>query len=240
MTAIKTDVAIIGGGLAGATAAAMLGRAGIDTVLIDPNAEHRPEFRCEKLDQSQLALLRLTGLADEVLPQTCIDQDVWIVRYGHLIDRRPGGRAGILYHDLVNAVRGLIPATVRHYRTKATAIDTTDGTPVVRLATGEEISSRVTVLATGLNPGLRAALGVEHHILSPCHSVSLGFDIRPEGRQNFDFPALTYFPDRPDQRLAYLSIFPVRSGMRANLFVYWSLDDQRLQKFRLPHRRLVR
>ena len=31
-----TDIAIIGGGLAGSTAAAMLGRAGIASVLIDP------------------------------------------------------------------------------------------------------------------------------------------------------------------------------------------------------------
>ena len=30
----QTDIAIVGGGLAGSTAAAMLGRAGIDTVLI--------------------------------------------------------------------------------------------------------------------------------------------------------------------------------------------------------------
>ena len=34
-----TDIAIIGGGLAGSTAAAMLGRAGIASVLIDP---HQP------------------------------------------------------------------------------------------------------------------------------------------------------------------------------------------------------
>ena len=34
-----TDIAIIGGGLAGSTAAAMLGRAGISTVLIDPHQD---------------------------------------------------------------------------------------------------------------------------------------------------------------------------------------------------------
>jgi 2-polyprenyl-6-methoxyphenol hydroxylase-like FAD-dependent oxidoreductase len=47
---LATDVAIIGGGLAGATAAAMLGRAGHAAILIEPHAEQRPEFRCEKLD----------------------------------------------------------------------------------------------------------------------------------------------------------------------------------------------
>ena len=39
MTSLTTDVAIIGGGLAGATAAAMLGRAGHDAVLIEPHME---------------------------------------------------------------------------------------------------------------------------------------------------------------------------------------------------------
>jgi 2-polyprenyl-6-methoxyphenol hydroxylase-like FAD-dependent oxidoreductase len=42
-----TDIAIIGGGLAGSTAAAMLGRAGIPTVLIDPHQTYPFDFRVE-------------------------------------------------------------------------------------------------------------------------------------------------------------------------------------------------
>ena len=80
MKNLTTDMAIIGSGLAGATAAAMLGRAGRDAVLIDPHMEQRQEFRCEKLDDSQFALLRLTGLADEMLPHACVDGQVWVVR----------------------------------------------------------------------------------------------------------------------------------------------------------------
>ena len=44
-----TDIAIIGGGLAGSTAAAMLGRAGISAVLIDPHPVYPFDLRCEKL-----------------------------------------------------------------------------------------------------------------------------------------------------------------------------------------------
>ena len=73
MNRLTTDMAIVGAGLAGATAAAMLGRAGHRAILIDPHPEQRQEFRCEKLDDSQLALLRLTGLADDVLPHACVD-----------------------------------------------------------------------------------------------------------------------------------------------------------------------
>ena len=227
-----TDVAIIGGGLAGATAAAMLGRAGIAAVLIDPHAEQRPEFRCEKLDDSQLALLRLTGLADDVLPQACVDGQVWVARYGRLIDRKPSGRAGIMYHNLVNAIRQQVPASVPHIATKVAAISTEARRPLVTLATGEAISPKLAILATGLNPGLRDVLGISRETLSPCHSISIGFDMQPAEGQPFAFPALTVFPERPGQAMAYLTIFPVHGGMRANLFVYWGMDDERLRKFR--------
>ncbi|MGH6755422.1 MAG: FAD-dependent oxidoreductase, partial [Bradyrhizobium sp.] len=232
MTSHKTDVVIIGGGFAGATAAAMLGRAGIETVLIEPHAEKRPEFRCEKLSASQLSLLNLTGLAQDILPETSINQEVWIVRYGRLIDRRPTAAAGFYYHDFVNALNRIIPDSVRHFQTKARRINHDGASPVIELATGEEIISRVAILATGVNPGLRASAGASENILSQCHSISIGFDLSPVGRPSFDFPALTYFPDRPSQSLAYLTLFPVPGAMRANLFVYWSSDDPRLQQFR--------
>lgn len=231
MNNFKTDVAIIGGGLAGATAAAMLGRAGHEAMLIDPHMEQRPEFRCEKLDESQLALLRLTGLADDVLPHASVDGQVWVVRYGRLVDRKPSVRAGIMYHDLVNAVRQQIPAKVRHVATKVTAV-AADARPRITLATGDEIEAKLVIMATGLNPGLRDQLDVQREVLSPCHSISIGFDMKPEGDRPFSFPALTVFPDRPDQSMAYLTVFPVQGGMRANLFVYWGMEDTRLRKFR--------
>ena len=43
------DVAIVGGGLAGSTAAAMLGRAGISAVLIDVHKAYPADFRAEKI-----------------------------------------------------------------------------------------------------------------------------------------------------------------------------------------------
>jgi 2-polyprenyl-6-methoxyphenol hydroxylase-like FAD-dependent oxidoreductase len=63
-----TDVAIVGGGLAGPTAAAMLGRAGVRTMRIDPHPMYPPDLRCEKPDGEQVSILRKTGLANAVLP----------------------------------------------------------------------------------------------------------------------------------------------------------------------------
>src|SRR5215469_15576619 len=63
-----TDIAIIGGGLAGSTAAAMLGRASISTVLVDPHPHYPPDFRVEKLSGAeQVGRFRKTGLAEAVL-----------------------------------------------------------------------------------------------------------------------------------------------------------------------------
>src|SRR4029453_18026342 len=63
-----TDIAIIGGGLAGSTAAAMLGRAGIPTVLIDPHQVYPFDFRVEKISgDEQLDRFYRTGIADSVL-----------------------------------------------------------------------------------------------------------------------------------------------------------------------------
>jgi 2-polyprenyl-6-methoxyphenol hydroxylase-like FAD-dependent oxidoreductase len=63
-----TDIAIIGGGLAGSTAAAVLGRAGILTVLIDPHQVCPFDFRVEKISgDEQLDRFYRTGIADSVL-----------------------------------------------------------------------------------------------------------------------------------------------------------------------------
>ena len=93
----QTDVAIVGGGLAGSMAAAMLGRAGIDAVLIDPHPVYPADFRCEKLDGSQVRILEKTGLADAVLRATTPDREVWVARFGRVVETRPGDQRGIFY-----------------------------------------------------------------------------------------------------------------------------------------------
>src|SRR5437868_14635561 len=100
----RTDVVIAGGGLAGSLAAAMLGRAGIDAVLVDPHPVYPPDFRCEKLDADQLRTLRLTGLDDAVMRASTADSQFWMASFGRLIDKRPGDQRGVLYDTLVNTV----------------------------------------------------------------------------------------------------------------------------------------
>jgi 2-polyprenyl-6-methoxyphenol hydroxylase-like FAD-dependent oxidoreductase len=228
-----TDIAIVGGGLAGSTTAAMLGRAGISAILIDPHPVYPPDFRVEKLSGSQqVERFRKTGIAEAILQAASHDGENWIARLGYLLDKRPSQQYGIMYDALVNAIRAEIPTDIESVFSKVISISASPERQELVLSNGEKISARLVVLANGLNVGLRHQLGIERQIVSACHSISLGFDLVPVGRAAFDFPALTYFSERPSDRIPYLTLFPIGSRMRANLFVYRQLDDPWLQQMR--------
>ena len=228
-----TDIAIIGGGLAGSTAAAMLGRAGIATLLIDPHENYPFDFRVEKLSGgTQVDRLQKTGFADSLLRSTTHDGENWIARSGYLLDKRPSQQFGIMYDALIMAIRAEIPKPADLVYAKVTDVATSDDRQKLTLSNGETISARLVVLANGLNIGLRRNLGIERQIISACHSISIGFDIEPVGRPAFAFPALTYFSERPSGRIPYLTLFAVGNKMRANLFAYREADDPWLREMR--------
>ena len=228
-----TDIAIVGGGLAGSTTAAMLGRAGISAILIDPHPVYPSDFRVEKLSGiEQIERFRKTGIAEATLRAATHDSENWIARFGYLLDKRPSQQYGMMYDALVNAIRAEIPDSVESIFSKAISISAGPERQKLVLSNAEEISARLVVLANGLNVGLRHQLGIERRIVSACHSISLGFDLVPVGRTAFDFPAMTYFSERPSDRIPYLSLFPIGSRMRANLFTYRRIDDPWLQQMR--------
>jgi 2-polyprenyl-6-methoxyphenol hydroxylase-like FAD-dependent oxidoreductase len=228
-----TDIAIIGGGLSGSIAASMLGRAGISTVLIDPHESYPPDFRVEKLSgHVQVERFLKTGIAESVLRRATFAGENWIARFGRLLDKAPSRQFNILYDSLVNAVRDEIPATVERICAKALAVETSPERQKITLSNDETISARLVVLANGLNVGLRHQLGIARKVVSACHSISIGFDVVPAGRNSFDFPALTYFSERPSDCIPYITLFPIGTRMRANLFVYRGFDDPWLRELR--------
>jgi len=228
-----TDIAIIGGGLAGSTAAAMLGRAGIPTVLIDPHQVYPFDFRVEKISgDEQLDRFYRTGIADSVLRSATHDGENWIARFGYLLDKKPSRQYGIMYDALIGAIRAEIAAPAELIYAKVTDVSTSAERQKLTLSDGEIISARLVVLANGLSVGLRRNLGIERQILSASHSISIGFDMVPVGRAAFEFPALTYFSERVKERAAYVTLFPIGNRMRANLFVYREVDDPWLREMR--------
>jgi 2-polyprenyl-6-methoxyphenol hydroxylase-like FAD-dependent oxidoreductase len=228
----QTDILIAGGGLSGSTAAAMLARAGFHVVLVDPHPTYPADFRCEKLDSSQVQILRKTGLADAVLQAATFDETSSIARMGRLLDTRPGDQHGIMYDVLVNTIRSQIPQTMSQICAKASQISLSSDRQTIELSNGESFSARLVVVANGLNSGLRHRLGMAQQMLSPCHSVMLGFNLIPRGRAKFNFHALTYYSETPADKTAYITLFPVGASMRANFCVYRDMKDPWLRDFR--------
>ena len=146
-----TDIVIAGGGLAGSTAAAMLARAGIDVVLVDPHEVYPPDLRCEKLDGTQVDILRRTGLADAVLRGRHARRRSPGSRASAAWSRkRPGDQYGILYDTLVNTIRAAIPPGAEFIHAKVTAHrDQRGPADASRCRPASEISARLVVLANG-------------------------------------------------------------------------------------------
>src|SRR3954466_16431265 len=120
-----TDIAIIGGGLAGSTPAAMLGRTGIPTVLIDPHQAYPFDFRVEKISgDEQLGRFYQTGIADSVLRSATHDGENWIARFGYLLDKKPSRQFGIMYDALIHAIRAEITHPAELLVGKVTGIST--------------------------------------------------------------------------------------------------------------------
>ena len=221
----ETDIAIVGAGLAGSLAAAMLGRAGHAVTLVDPFERCRPDFRCEKLEEAHVDTLRRAGVLDEVLPAALRYEDVWVARLGRLAEVKPIVEYGVEYSAVVNRLRSLIPRDVPFVQSKVSGLSLTPERQTLTLTSSEQISARLVIGANGVMADLT---GTRREI-SRCHSVSIGFDV---DSVNWPFDALTYFGEEPAQRVAYLTLFPLPSGGRANLFVYRELNDPWIRRLR--------
>jgi len=103
-------------------------------------------------------------------------------------------------------------------QSKVTGIGLSAERQTLNLFGSETVAARLVIGANGVMADM---LGTRRDI-SRCHSVSVGFDVEAA---SWPFEALTYFGEDPAQRVAYLTLFPLPSGWRVNLFVYRELND---------------
>jgi len=225
----ETDVAIVGAGLAGSLAATMLGRAGYAVTLIDPFERARPDFRCEKIERPHANALRKAGVLDDILPFTRRYENIWVARLGRLAEVKPIVEYGIAYGDLVNVIRDLVPGSVDFCRDKITGIKLTPERQLLTTAGGEQVSARLVIGATGLGAGLLERVGMRRRELSKGHSLSIAFDAEAKA---LPFDSLTYFGENPAHRVSYVTLFPLPSGLRVNLFSYHELGDPWVRRCR--------
>ncbi|MGY8707625.1 NAD(P)/FAD-dependent oxidoreductase [Bradyrhizobium sp. 18BD] len=229
---IVADVAIVGGGLAGSLAAAVLARAGHRVALIDKRAVHPDEFRVEKIGGHQLEMFRRLGFIDALANAGCSYDRVLNIREGKVVDVSIGQAYGLPYADLVAMARGQLPDPSNLIVDEVTAIATGGDIQHLALASGRRVEARLVVLATGMAGALGYKLGIKRRVLAERHSVSFGFTIARRDGAPFNFDALTCYGERTADGIDYLSLFPVRAGMRANLFMFRDPTDPVMRDLR--------
>ncbi|QOG20325.1 MULTISPECIES: FAD-dependent oxidoreductase [Bradyrhizobium] len=230
--ATMVDVAIVGGGLAGSLAAAVLARAGHRVTLIDKRAVYPDEFRVEKIGGPQLEMFRKLGFIRGLESVACPYDRVLNIREGKLVDVSVGQAYGLPYADLVAMARGQIPDASSLIVDEVTAISCSDDVQQLELASGRRLKARLVVLATGMAGALGYKLGIKRRVLAAGHSVSFGFTIARRDGAPFDFNALTCYGERTADGVDYLSLFPVQAGMRANLFMFRDPADPVMRDLR--------
>ncbi len=237
----ECDVCIIGAGLAGASLAWALGRAGVRVTIIDARASCPACFKAEKIEPDQAALLRDLDLYPIVSAIAASIRGVDVARGGRAIDHVSISQLGAPYHDMANAVRAALPLNVCCRQGRVVETRLTDERQTVTMADGASTTARLVVLATGAGGGLHDALGVTRQMLSDHHSVAFGFSIEPRGpRSRFPFDAVTYLPESIRDAIDYLTLFAMPDGMRANLFAYLPARDARVRSIATaPHAELT-
>ncbi|QPF86135.1 FAD-dependent monooxygenase [Bradyrhizobium genosp. L] len=236
---IETDVAIIGAGLAGSLARAILVRAGYRVALIDKRVVPPDEFRVEKIGGRQVDIFRRLGFMADVEAVASPYDRVLNIKDGKLVDVSVGRAYGLLYSDLVAMARGLTPDQDGLLIDQVNNVSCSNDRQHLTLASGKRVSSRLVILATGMAGALAFNLGIKRRMIAPRHSVSFGFTIARPDNAPFDFEALTCYGERTSDGVDYLSLFPVSSGMRANLFMFRDPNDPIMRELRRDTRRTL-
>ncbi|MCP1751320.1 FAD-dependent oxidoreductase [Bradyrhizobium elkanii] len=236
---IEADVAIVGAGLAGSLARAVLARAGYRVILIDKRLIPPDEFRVEKIAGRQIDILRRLGFIDDVEAIAAPYDRVLNIRSGKLVDIGVGRSYGISYANLVNMARGLTPDASSFLLDQVTNVSCSEQRQQLTLASGRRVVSRLVILATGMTNVLGHSLGIRRRMLAARHSVSFGFTIARPDNAPFDFDALTCYGEEATDGVDYLSLFPMSGGMRANLFMFRDPTDPIMRELRRDTRRTL-
>lgn len=214
------DVLVVGGGLCGSIAAAVLANGGYRVGLIDRFQDCPAQFRVEKVNGPTIDSLRRMGLFDRVAAASTFFDRIVNARRGRNLDESHNPNYGIMYHDLVRAIRDQWPASIDFRVDRAVDIETGPERQRLTLASGATVEARLVVLATGMSSVLAEKLGMRRRVISPKHSITFGFNIAPAPGTKFDFASLTYYGEATSDRIDYLTLFPVGEVMRANLFTF--------------------
>lgn len=233
------EVIIVGAGLAGTTAALVLGAQHRRVILIDSRPSYPPVFKAEKVEPDQAQLLERLGLLQALLPRAGRIQQIQSYYNGRHFKTIATEQYGLFYSDIVNSLRASLDGTVQFKTGRVTRIENSPNLQSVTLDNGERLATRLVVLACGLNGELLGDLGLRRIMIRKNHSEAIAFTLaRPNGGA-FEFDAATCFPPTQRPGVDYLSLFRIGDTMRANLFAFPRADESWSRRFlQYPEREL--
>jgi 2-polyprenyl-6-methoxyphenol hydroxylase-like FAD-dependent oxidoreductase len=220
----RSDILIVGGGLAGSLSALVLALRGMQVSVVDPHALYPAELRCEKLTAAHLKILNRLGLAHLIEKSGRVYDWITLAQAGRTIGRRRIREIGIAYEELVRAIRSAWPPSIELVTAHAVQARTGLERQFVSTKSGAELEGRLLLLATGPSERARRLVDMQKHVSVEGHTLTVGFSLSAAPGQAFPFESLTYQSSRGD-RYAYVTFFPLGDAMRVNIFCY--PDDQR-------------
>jgi 2-polyprenyl-6-methoxyphenol hydroxylase-like FAD-dependent oxidoreductase len=210
----------------------VLARQGHSVALIDRHATYPSDFRAEQIVGDQAVTLRRLGLFDALVAEAIPVHRVINGRAGRIVGRVDKEHYGLAYETMVKAARDQVPPGVARTIGRVASIEAGPNTQRAILGGGEIVEGRLLVLATGLGTVLRETLGIRRRIIRDAHSLTLGFDIKRTGPDAADWTPFTYYGPDLRARIDYLTVFPMREAIRANLFLYRDIRDPWVAAFR--------
>ena len=214
------DIAIVGGGLAGAIAARQLARQDRSVAVVDLHDQPRPDFRAEQLVGPQVGRLAELGLLGEMTRDSRPCSEAVNARRGRIVNSTFVEQYGVPYQAMVRGVRAGLPAGAQFIVGRVASVDNGPDLQRVRLASGAELRARLVIMATGMSSVLPKRLGIEMRMIRASHSLAVAFDVQISGNGAAGFKPLIYYGENARDGMDYLALFAMHDVIRANLFCY--------------------
>lgn len=223
---MAVDIAIIGSGFSGVNLAHALVPKGYSVSLIDRRKSCPDIFRAEKIEAEQADIMRRLGTFDFRSPKSDPIGAIKNARPG-VVDEFDGDEQyGISYSETVNSLSDNLPQSVNTINNTVTKIHNSDKIQTIYFSDDSTLEAKLIVVATGGNNKLMKSLGIKRRFDKKLKSLNFGFDIERADGADFDFNGFNYFLSKSVHSVNYITIFPIGSRMRVNLFTQLNLKDK--------------
>jgi len=140
----------------------------------------------------QLDVLRRLGLLDSIAAASTPFNHIVNVHRGHVLSRTYSEHYGLLYQDLVRAVRAQIPSSGAVPGRSGRETSRRGLTSADHVGGNDVVDTRLVILASGMSVALAAKLGIARRVVFEKHRCPSPSRSRPDRTIASAFPALTY------------------------------------------------